>query len=162
MAKIVVEGTIGVGKSAVLSLLRDIEPGWAIFPEPVEEWQAYTPQPGIQINFLGDFYAAPCERSFRLLQTQVINSLLRRYTIAENNPGVVTCFERSIRVAKEVFMTTNSHWWSMPETQQLQDLASWAVEHFEKDIHHVYLKCSSDRMLERVLARRRAAESSIK
>jgi deoxyadenosine/deoxycytidine kinase len=161
MARIIVEGTVGVGKSSVLTVLGETQPGWFIFPEPVEQWHSYAPRPGMRINFLNDFYAAPSERSFRLLQTQIINTLLMRYTLAADNPGVVNVFERSIRVAREVFMETYHDWWSVPETLQLRDLASWASDHFERDVHTVYLRCTPEAMLERVLERRRASESTL-
>ena len=91
----------GVGKSSVLELLRE-DTNWLILPEPVQEWQNYIPQEGVQMNLLGDFYSFPSERSFRLLQTQIFLSLLDRYTHARAHPAPVIVFERSLEVARDV------------------------------------------------------------
>jgi Deoxynucleoside kinase len=96
-----------VGKSSVLDALRISRPQWRILEEPVQEWQSYSPVESININLLGEFYNRPTERAFRVLQTEIFLSLLRRYSYAKTHPAPVVVFERSIEVARDVSQKQN-------------------------------------------------------
>ena len=74
-------GGIGSGKSATLEAIGILRPSWSLFPEPVESWVAYSPAEGLNYSLLQDWYEAPSDRTFRLLQVgRVSESRSRRKT----------------------------------------------------------------------------------
>lgn len=59
-------------------------------------------------------------------------------------------------------METHAALGRMPELEQLRDLASWAVCYFETSLRSVYLKCTPEVMLERIIGRSRSSENQVK
>ena len=157
-----------------------LRPLWFLLPEPVESWVNYSPAEGANYTLLQDWYESPGDRTFRLLQVsfflrqnkqtfnnlyiqyRVVQTLLERYTLAGSNQAPVKVFERSLRVARDVFIEEYRHLCSLPEYFQLRDLCSWGVSFFEKEIPSIYLYCDNTTMIERVLKRGRPAERAMR
>jgi deoxyadenosine/deoxycytidine kinase len=98
---------------------------------------------------------------------QVVNaSLARRYqqSSAEMARGwfsPVRVFERSLRVAGEVFVEAGRNIMDEVDVSILQHMAATLSNIFEGDATHVYLSCSAEEMLRRVRSRDREAERSM-
>lgn len=88
----------------------------------------------------------------------MVQSLLERYTFAENKGAEVTVFERSLQVSLEVFLVENKSQLFWPEYHLLENLCKWGVEKFEQTQPQVYLKCNEVVMVSRVVKRGRSSE----
>jgi deoxyadenosine/deoxycytidine kinase len=95
------------------------------------------------------------------LQSQVIQSLLDRYTYAEDKGAAVTVFERSLMVSLQVFLSENKHNCYLPEYYQMEALCVWGMQRFETPLHKVYLTCSEEVMINRVIRRGRSSEQCL-
>lgn len=91
-----------------------------------------------------------------------MQSLLERYTTASALTAPVKVYERSLRVARDVFIEEYRHLCMLPEYFQLRDLCSWSVKHFETDIPSVYLTCDTGTMIQRVMKRDRTSERAMR
>jgi Deoxynucleoside kinase len=73
----------------------------------------------------------------------------------------VVVMERSLRVAREVFMTGSSHLVNASDLYLLMELSRWGEREYEAATPAIYLTCSNDAMLERVKRRNRRSEQFI-
>ena len=87
---------------------------------------------------------------------------MERYTKAESSLAPAKVFERSLRVARDVFLEEYRHLCALPEYFILRDLCTWGVEFFEREIPAVYLTCDNSTMIERVLSRGRPSERAMR
>ena len=92
---------------------------------------------------------------------RVINLLFERYAIAEERSEVVKVYERSIRVAREVFIEEGRKFLSDCDHSLMADLCKIVESVYERGAFSVYLYCEKDDMVGRVLSRARPAEDSI-
>lgn len=92
-------------------------------------------------------------------------SLVRRYHDSDlemrSKPCPVRIFERSLRVAGEVFVESRRDLLDEVDASILKHMAKTLSDVFEKDAHHVYLFCDASTMLERVRSRDREAERNL-
>lgn len=104
--------------------------------------------------------------SLLALENQVIVSLLERYdevTRLRSTADATQVFvlERSIQVARRVFIEHNRHLLSHRDYSILVDLCLFGERHFESDLVRVYLKVSPHQMEERIRQRARPSEENI-
>ena len=92
---------------------------------------------------------------------RIINTLLERYILAEQRPETVKLYERSIRVAREVFVEEGKSLLTDCDYTIMTDLCKLVESVYERDVFSVYLYCEKDDMVRRVLSRARPAEDSI-
>ena len=92
----------------------------------------------------------------------MVLSLLERHVEAERTPAAVIVQERSIRAASEVFLEQFAHIVPFPEYHLIKNLCSWAQDYFETGGHTVYLRCSPEVMVQRVVARSRQSERNLR
>ena len=65
----IVEGCVGVGKSALMTALAKSHPSWLVLPEPVYQWErADLHGSGPTVNLLQEFYTNPNTENIRTLQ----------------------------------------------------------------------------------------------
>ena len=93
-----------------------------------------------------------------LPQSEIVISLLERYTAVQASTAPVILLERSLAVAHQVFMPLYRHLCGQAEYKQLTSLAAWGHKHFEQGIPTLYLHCTPSIMTERLIFRRRPAE----
>ena len=97
------------------------------------------------------------------MQTAVNSSLVSRYSLAHlQDPYRTKVFERSIRVAGEVFVPYGQDRLSRLDLCVMQTAASQLSDAYEKDAHHVYLYCSEAAMFNRIVERGRSAERHLR
>lgn len=104
-------------------------------------------------------------RTFSFSETQVIVSLLERYEEISRREatgeGKVFVVERSIQVARKVFIEHNRHLLSEREYSILTDLCLFGERLFETDLVRVYLKVADHEMIDRIRQRGRPSEANI-
>lgn len=86
-----------------------------------------------------------------------------RYSRAHlQDPYRTKIFERSIRVAGEVFVPFGRGCMSPLDLCVMQAAAGELSDAYEKDAHHVYLYCSEPAMFNRIVERGRSAERHLR
>jgi deoxyadenosine/deoxycytidine kinase len=135
--KICIEGSIGVGKSTLLELLKDY--GFVIETEAVEHW-----------TLLPHLYSNPSANTNALFEIQVICSLASRNQLAQ-----IT--ERSLQSTLHVFvplLIKDEH--HLKIIDSVQNL----VSETEPDLI-IFLDCDIDEAMERIKKRDRNSENAI-
>lgn len=159
---IYIEGSIGVGKSTLLRILKTKYNNDYIeyIQEPVEEWKQITDDQNI--NILDHFYNLPHRWSF----TFQLNTLLSRINKLKNlDPNKIYIIERSVYSDKNCF-AQNCY------TNNLMNKIEWNTyihifDMLTKNIDikpdgFIYLKSSPDICLKRIINRNRNEENGIK
>lgn len=155
---LVIEGSIGAGKSTFLSLMNkylDINP---VF-EPVDQWQNV----GGGQNLLQKFY----EDTARWAYTFQTFAFVTRVVQQNNNllnGHPVQVLERSVYSDRYVFAKNCFEMGLMSalEWQLYQDWFTWLVDNYtHRPTGFIYLRTSPEVCYERIKLRERSAESSI-
>ena len=169
-----------MGKTQALMALKKLMPSWDVRVEPVKAWTHFPDGAGGTVNLLEDFYREGTEASFRKLQARelspaaflvlifspsqfaALNSLVNRYLapVEPSNP-VPVVYERSIRVAREVFLMRGAHLLSQVELELLRQTATVFESLVETNMPAVYLSCTQECMEKRVAKRGRPEEAFI-
>lgn len=151
-----------MGKTTVLEELANLGDEFVLAHEPVAKWEDAPVGDGRRHNHLASYYNDRNGTTFRQLQSHVLLTLLDRYRRHErktNRSAVV--YERSVRVARCVFMALEKDMLDPIDFSFLEGLARYAEEAYERDALFIYLKCDEATMLHRVGARGRASEKNI-
>lgn len=128
--------------------------------EPVATWEDAPIGDGRRHNFLAAYYNERSGTTFRRLQSHVLLTLLDRYRQHEKNAKPII-YERSIRVARCVFMSLDKDISEPEDFSFLERLARYGEEAYERGALSIYLKCDERTMLHRVGVRGRASERNI-
>lgn len=144
----------------MLSEMAKLGDEYELAYEPVAEWEDWPLGDGRRHNFLREYYAERSAVSFRRLQSHVLLTLLSRYKQNEEKIKPVV-YERSVRVARCVFLAMERDLVEAEDLCFLEGLARHTEEAYERNALSVYLTCSDKDMLHRVAARARASESNL-
>jgi deoxyadenosine/deoxycytidine kinase len=147
--------------------------------EPLESWEGHILHDRTVRNYLKDFYDIPSELTARRLQVvavsnaslrffnrflrqqaRVLMSLLGRYR-THRGQGGVTIYERSMRVAREVFLESSRALLAPEDYTFLYELAEYGEKAYEASALSIYLACGEGEMMDRVKARGRVSEENI-
>jgi deoxycitidine kinase/deoxyguanosine kinase len=173
MMHLSLEGNIGAGKTCLLSQLEAMsqEPQHAakldsllILQEPVDEWKAPQPMLG-GMSMLQAFYANPLRHSFAF-QMFVLRTRIRQAVAARSSGRGVLVTERCMETDRELFTLPLISSGVLSHEEMLA-YDTW-LEFAREDGHLnacpdvvVYLRCSPEVCMQRVLRRRRAGEEGI-
>lgn len=153
-----VEGNIGSGKTSLLEKLEE-NTSFEVCREPVDLWLATKSSDGK--NLLQEFYEDPIRYAY-LFQTMVFKTRLQSIDHEQVKP--FRFCERSIWTDRNVFGR------SCIETKKMNELETncyhfwfdWLEEKFfKKPDAIIYLRCSSEKCLERVSQRGRSEEAGV-
>ena len=98
--KIIIEGSIGSGKTTLINSLKEkLGQDILVCEEPVQIWRDYH-----GINLLGQFYTAAGHDHARNLQMVILLTLANRYFDQLCSKAKYQIFERSIGVARDIFI----------------------------------------------------------
>ena len=86
---------------------------------------------------------------------------MERYRRDPPHDRYVTVYERSINVAREVFLPLSAHLLNPIDVQILKEQSIVGEHIFELGLPRVYLKCSQEENLGRVRHRSREAETDM-
>lgn len=128
----------------------------------MKSWQKVDLGEGTPVDLLQLFYDDPNRENFRNLQAGVLMTMLQRYDEARLlGPYITKVYERSIRVARTVFMESNSHLLPQFDKWLLNSFSMLGESMFERDLPAIYLTCDDIVMLDRVRRRDRHAEKNL-
>ncbi len=161
---VVIEGTIGSGKSLLLGRLNRRLPHCRVFPEPVDFWTSGRGG----ANFLQGFYSARVgeERRATLVRLQIVVacSLIQRRADVElhhgENPGSLAILERSLLSTAD-FARVNEKTLDPRDLYALQELAFTSYRAFPPPRLRICLVADPATCLERIAARGRPEEADI-
>ena len=161
---VVVEGTIGAGKS---TLVNNIHPllathfgnSW-IVPEPINHWLAYGSS---KENVLKNMYTNPKQYSFLF---QVVASVTKVKELVEVNQEVkgVKIAERSLEAQSKVFIPNLSHknMLTIAEKEVLEEMIElMLLQNGVKPDLILYLQASPESVMKRIRMRNRTEENGI-
>jgi len=96
------DGNIGVGKTTLLSAIRDRFPNVLIVPEPVDTWTSLKDEAGK--NLLELFYEDKRRWAYTFQNAAILSRLrLLQEAVASAKPGQIILTERSVLTDKFVF-----------------------------------------------------------
>jgi deoxyadenosine/deoxycytidine kinase len=89
--------------------------------------------------------------------------MMKRYFLsAKTGTSPVAIFERSMKVAAEVFIEDTGDQLDPIDRQLLLDQCQLGADTYESDATHVYLSCTDKEMLDRVHGRGRKSERHLR
>ena len=168
---ICIEGSIGVGKSTMISELKTRlknsfgDRPIVYQPEPVDMWMAVRGMDGTSI--LEKFYADQVRHAFSFQTLALITIAKQLREVILSNPGAIIITERSIYSSKSVFVR------SLYDAGMITDTDIQIYEHIFQELEAlhrevipakygmIYLNASPHECLQRVKQRNRKGEESI-
>ena len=154
----IIEGNIGSGKSTILKLLQK-SPNIEVVQEPVDMW--LNIKDDNNRNLLQYFYS-DMERYSYMFQTMVFKTRLQSLEKEQTSPFRFS--ERSIWTDRFVFgkMCLEDNKMNQIESSCYKFWFDWLEEKFKpKPDGIIYIKCSSEKCLERITNRGRNEENTI-
>jgi thymidylate kinase len=154
----IIEGNIGSGKSTILKLLQK-SPNIEVVQEPVDMW--LNIKDDNNRNLLQYFYS-DMERYSYMFQTMVFKTRLQSLEKEQTTPFRFS--ERSIWTDRFVFgkMCFEDNKMNQIESSCYKFWFDWLEEKFKpKPDGIIYIKCSSEKCLERITNRGRNEENTI-
>jgi deoxynucleoside kinase len=157
---IVVEGSIGAGKTQLLSALEnlDTENQVVFVPEPIHKWTYFHGK-----NLLADFYKSPKENAFQL---QMLINQTKSDQFRTTPLTTIRVFERAIESSLKCFIPILEEDGNL-STSEVALLENWYQQSKEQlqsilniDIY-IYLRADPATCLERIKSRNRPEEENI-
>jgi len=148
---IYLEGSIGAGKSTLISMLE--KNGLSVVQEPVDVW--------VESSALSAFYEDPIRYGYSF-QTFVLTTIADTIINTSNQNGL-TIFERSLFSNKYCFVENmlRNNMFTHPEQKMYQKSYEIHARNLPKPDGFIYLRANPETCMERIIKRGRSAENNL-